>query len=156
MPRAFIAVGSNLGDRAAYLEKAAELLSVKNKIVKRSRVYETEPVGGPEQGLYLNAVWEIQTALEPDALLNELLAIEKKLGRERKAPDMPRTIDLDILFYGDRVAEKSGLAIPHPRLHERAFVLEPLMDIDPDLRHPKLGKTVRELWESVRETNKRS
>ncbi len=153
MPRVFLAVGSNLGDRLHHLDLAKRHLQNKNKIIKSSVVYETDPVGGPSQGKYLNAVWEIETQLSPRELLDELLSIEKEMGRERSVPNAPRTIDLDILFYGDKIIEEPGLTVPHPRLHERAFVLKPMMNVAPDWKHPKINKTIRELWENLNEAN---
>ncbi len=148
---AYIAVGSNLGERLEYLNQAQERLSKLKGIrfLKSSAVYETEPVGGAEQGKYLNAVWEIETSLAPQELMKQLLAIEKKLGRVRTELHAPRTIDLDILFYQDRMIEEPGLSIPHPRLQEREFVLKPLMDLCPDFTHPRLKKTVRELSQNL-------
>ncbi len=147
MVYAFIAAGSNLGDRANFLERARDLLRKIQGIQfkETSSVYETEPVGGPRQGKYLNAVWEIETSLAPGKLLEALLEIEKKLGRMRGERNAPREIDLDILSYGEEIVDRPGLTIPHPRLHERRFVLEPLAELDPDWRHPVFKKTVREM-----------
>jgi 2-amino-4-hydroxy-6-hydroxymethyldihydropteridine diphosphokinase len=149
---AFIAVGSNLGNRQTYIDKARTLLR-KNRgvfFLKSSKVYETDPVGGPRQGKYLNAVWKIQTGYTPRALLECLLEIEKALGRVRSTRNAPRTIDLDILFYNDAVIDTLGLSVPHPRIQERAFVLRPLMDLCPEWVHPKFHKTVRKLYEANR------
>ncbi len=148
MKLTYIAAGSNLGDRSHSLEQACQLLlkTAGIRFSRASKIYETDPVGGPEQGKYLNAVWEIETTLSPQKLLAELLDIEKKLGRVRVELNGPRTIDLDILFYGDQVVAEPGLHIPHPRLHTRSFVLQPLMDLCPDLKHPQLKKTIRELF----------
>ena len=158
MVRAFIAVGSNLGDRHKNLVQAKVLLEkiLAIKILRSSPIYETEPVGGPPQGKYLNAVWEIETTLVPQALLEKLLAVEAELGRVRREANAPRTLDLDILFYGDQIIDWPGLTIPHPRLHDRTFVLEPLADIAPDVVHPKLMKTVRVLLEELLERNSKS
>ena len=105
------------------------------RVLRTSRVYETEPVGGPPQPAYLNAVAEVETALDPRALLEACLAVEDDLGRVRTERWGPRTIDVDVLVYGDEVVEEPGLQIPHPRMHERAFVLVPLLELchDPPL-----------------------
>ena len=147
MERVYLGVGSNLGDRAAYLKKAQSLLSTipKARFLRSSNLYETKPVGGPPQGKYLNAVWEIETSLAPGALKDKLREIEAKLGRKRSVVNAPRKIDLDILFYGNKIVEEEGLRIPHPRLHERLFVLEPLAELAFDFKHPVLKKSVREL-----------
>lgn len=112
--------------------------------------WETEPVGGPPQGRYLNGVGQIDTRLEPRELLVRLQDIERELGRRRTVPDGPRTIDLDILAWGDLRRNEVGLIIPHPRLCERAFVLGPLQEVAPDAVHPGTGRTYREHWESLR------
>jgi 2-amino-4-hydroxy-6-hydroxymethyldihydropteridine diphosphokinase len=135
--QAFLALGSNLGDRLATLQGAVDRLDARPSIdvVRSSRVYETEPVG-PPQPPYLNAVIEIRTELEPRELLNECLAIEGELGRVRAERWGPRTIDIDVLTYDEREIDEPDLEIPHPRMHERAFVLIPLTDLtaDPVLR----------------------
>lgn len=149
MALAYIAVGSNLGDRNKHFLDAEAFLRKINGIsfIRNSEIYETAPVGGPAgQGNYLNAVWEVETELAPAELLKELLGIEKKMGRVREERNGPRAIDLDILFYGAEVLNDPGLTLPHPRLQERFFVLKPLMDLCPDLRHPVLKKTIRELY----------
>lgn len=144
--QAYVGLGSNLGDRAAYLLKALSLLSrlQKTHLLRLSPVYETEPVG-PPQPPYLNLVAEVETQLTPRILLASLLQIERSLGRERKERWGPRTIDLDLLLYGDLVLKEEGLEIPHPRLHQRAFVLVPLVDLIPEGRHPVLGRTFAQL-----------
>lgn len=152
MARAYIAVGSNLGGRLENLYTARQLLSCENgiRILRCSPFYETLPEGGPEgQSKYLNAVWEIETSLEPQDLLSRLLDIENRLGRERPVPAAPRTLDLDLLFYEDRVIDENGLTVPHPRLQERLFVLKPLCDLASRLRDPRTGLTARQLMEKV-------
>lgn len=158
MTQTLIAIGSNLGDRQKNLEHARLLLEQRPdiRILKMSSVRETEPVGGPPQGKYLNAVWLAETGLAPEMLLEELLAIEKRMGRERREPNAPRTLDLDILFFGDRIIHRPGLVIPHPRLAGRVFVLEPLAELVPDWMHPKLKKTVRAILEEVLEGHSKS
>ena len=127
MARAWVAVGSNLGDRSRNFKDARRRLEVTPGIyiLKSSSVYETEPVGGPPQGKFFNAVWEIETALDPEWLMKRLLAIEIEMGRKRREPLGPRIIDLDLLDYDGLVLQIENLTLPHPRLHEREFVLKP-------------------------------
>lgn len=150
MERVYLGVGSNLGNRQHYLDAARKLTEEipRTRFLKSSSVIETDPVGGPPQGKYLNAVWEIETTLAPRELKNHLLKIEAQLGRKRNAKNTPREIDLDILFYGDRVIEEKDLKIPHPRLQERFFVLIPLNEIASDKVHPGLKKSVKEIYEN--------
>jgi 2-amino-4-hydroxy-6-hydroxymethyldihydropteridine diphosphokinase len=148
----YIALGSNLGDRRAYLDRALQALREKRGIavIRVSAYYETAPVGGPPgQGDFLNAAAELQTELGPEDLLRTLLEIEQGLGRVRDVRHGPRTIDLDLLLYGDLVRGGPELTLPHPRLHERQFVLQPLAEIAPNVKHPTIGKTIRELCTSV-------
>ncbi len=145
---AYVGLGSNLGDRRALLDGAIDALRPRPGVlrVRVSSVYETAPVGGPAgQGPYLNAVAEVETTLPPEELHRLLVAIEAAAGRERTVPDGPRTLDLDLLFYGDRVLTDAGLTVPHPRLHLRPFVLVPLAEIAPGLVHPLLKKTTARL-----------
>ncbi|WP_233185589.1 2-amino-4-hydroxy-6-hydroxymethyldihydropteridine diphosphokinase [Thermotoga sp. SG1] len=141
-----IALGSNLGDRELNLKTA--LVKMKERgmsIEKLSSFVETEPYGYTDQPKFLNAVCLVETDLSPRALLNTLLEIEREMGRVRTIKWGPRVIDLDIVFYEDLVVNEEGLTIPHPDAHNRLFVLEPLSEIAPDLVHPVLKKTVREL-----------
>jgi len=147
--RAFVALGSNLGDRSAHLEAALRELArtAGVRVVAASDWVETEPVGGPAgQGRYLNGVVELETTLAPRALLERLLAIERALGRERRGEvrNGPRTLDLDLLLHGERRVEERDLFVPHPRLEERVFVLLPLAQIAPERRLPGCRLTVRE------------
>ena len=157
MTTAYIGVGSNLGDRFRYLCDAQELFCDGDQVrlLRESSIYETEPVGGPAQGEFLNAVWKIQTSLTPEELLSRIRSVEKKLGRERREVNEPRTIDLDILFYGDQILKTGDLEIPHPRLHERYFVLKPLAEISPELRHPKFHLSAQKMLEKILETSQK-
>jgi 2-amino-4-hydroxy-6-hydroxymethyldihydropteridine diphosphokinase len=133
---AYVGLGANLGDREATIRRAAELIGVR----RLSSIRETEPWGYEDQPRFLNAVGELETALTARALLGRLLDVERELGRTRAGPRWgPRTIDLDLLLYGDQRVDEAGLTVPHPRLHERAFVLEPLAELDPALEVPGKG-----------------
>jgi 2-amino-4-hydroxy-6-hydroxymethyldihydropteridine diphosphokinase len=150
--RAFIAFGSNLGDRHAHLLAARERLCATAGIDCRaaSSLYESQPCGGPGgQGLYLNAVLEIATELAPYDLLQVLQTIEQDLGRVRNERWAERTIDLDLLLYDDLILQTGTLTLPHPRLHERAFVLLPCAEIAPMLLHPLYGRTILQLSAAV-------
>jgi 2-amino-4-hydroxy-6-hydroxymethyldihydropteridine diphosphokinase len=148
---AYIAIGSNLGDRRVLIARAIEALNALDgvTIVARSELYETEPVGGPPQPAFLNGAVAVKTSLSPRRLLDELLRVEHSLGRTREGPNLPRTIDLDLLLHGDTVIDEEALRVPHPRMHERWFVLKPLADIVPDARHPTLDLTVHELLDRL-------
>ena len=149
---AYVALGSNLGDREAHLAATIEALRARPgiRVTAVSKVYETAPVGPPPQGPYLNAVVRLRTRLAPRALLACLLEIEAAEGRLREAGRWSaRTLDLDLLFYGSLTLDEPGLCLPHPRLHERPFVLEPFRDLAPRLVHPRLGKTIEELAQKV-------
>ena len=143
MTRAFVGVGTNLGDRAAMLRAAVEQLRAEPavEVVAVSSIRETDPVGIVEQPRFLNAAVALETDLSARELLDRLLGIERRLGRTREGPRFgPRTIDLDLLVYGEAVIVEPGLEVPHPRLHERLFALEPLADLDPDLVVPGRGR----------------
>ena len=136
MTVAYVGLGSNLGDREATIRRAADLVGA----LRLSSIRETEPWGYADQPLFLNAVAELDSGRTPRALLDRLLDIEREFGRTRDGPRYgPRTIDLDLLLYGDAVLDEPGLTVPHPRLHERAFVLEPLFELDPELFVPGRG-----------------
>jgi 2-amino-4-hydroxy-6-hydroxymethyldihydropteridine diphosphokinase len=148
----YLGVGSNRGDREANLEKAIALLKAQGdlEITALSAWIETDPEGGPPQGRFLNGVLRLQTDLLPLELLLQLKIIERRLGRVKsEEPNSPRPIDLDILFYDDVVIEGKNLVIPHPRAASRLFVLKPLVQIAPDFVHPRLHRTVRDLYEEA-------
>jgi 2-amino-4-hydroxy-6-hydroxymethyldihydropteridine diphosphokinase len=141
----YIALGSNVGDRAAHFELAIEALAEFVTVTERSPIYETEPWGFYDQRDFLNQVVGGETGLSPNDLMRQLKTIERNLGREENFTNGPRVIDLDLLFYDQIVIETATLTIPHPRMRGRAFVLRPLADLAPDLRHPGFNKTVSEL-----------
>ena len=145
----YLALGTNLGDREANLSRARELLSAEVTIIQASPIYVTPPWGYEDQPDFLNQVLEVQTELEPRSLLHYLKRLESKMGRTKTFRNGPRLIDIDILFYGQRVIRGSKLAIPHPRLHERAFVLIPLNDIAPGFVHPVLNLTVEVMLSNI-------
>ena len=152
MSHVFIGVGSNEGDRLAQISRAIRSLGKVPgvQVVQMATILETEPVGGPPQGPYLNTVVEVETALEPDVLLRALQDIERQGGRQpAKERWAPRPVDLDILLYDQRVMQESLLTIPHPRMHERRFVLEPLAQLAPDLTHPVLHHSIVQLLEQL-------
>lgn len=136
MTIAYVGLGSNLGDREALIRAAADLIGA----VRLSTIRETEPWGNADQPRFLNAVAELETALDPGPLLEELLDVERRLGRERTGARWgPRTIDLDLLLYDELAVDEPGLCVPHPRLAERLFVLEPLAELAPDRKIPGKG-----------------
>ena len=136
MTRAYVGLGANLGDREAAIRRAAGLIGA----LRLSTIRETEPWGLADQPRFLNAAAELDTGLPPRALLERLLAVERELGRTRDGPRWgPRTIDLDLLLYGRERLDEPGLTVPHPRLHERRFALEPLAELDPGLEVPGRG-----------------
>ena len=140
--RAYVGVGANLGDRRATIERAVELLRATPgvELLAVSSLRETDPVGFAEQPRFLNGAVELETTLKPRELLDVLLRVERDLGRTREGPRFgPRTIDLDLLVHGDRRLDEPGLTVPHPRLHERRFALEPLAELAPELEIPGRG-----------------
>jgi len=143
MPRAYIGLGANLGPREVTLLRAADLLAADPgiEVLEISQLRETEPVGDVEQPSFLNGAVAVETTLSPRELLDVLLHVERELGRVRDGERWgPRTIDLDLLLYGDEIVDEDGLRVPHPRLHERRFALEPLVDLEPELEIPGLGR----------------
>ncbi|MEX0674259.1 MAG: 2-amino-4-hydroxy-6-hydroxymethyldihydropteridine diphosphokinase [Gaiellaceae bacterium] len=144
--RAYIGVGANLGDRRGTIERAVDLLrgAPGVEVLAVSTLRETDPVGFEEQPRFLNGAVELETALGPRELLDLLLGVERALGRTREGPRFgPRTIDLDLLVYGDERVDEPGLTVPHPRLHERRFALEPLAELAPELELPGRGPVGR-------------
>jgi len=138
--KAVIALGSNLGNRELYIDSALAELAKVIEITHLSTNHETDPVGGPEQPKYLNAIAIAETELDPRELLIVMLEIENKLGRKREVHWGPRTIDLDLIVFGDEIIDSEVLVLPHPRAHERKFVLEPWLEIDPDAYIPGIGE----------------
>ena len=145
----YLSLGSNLGDRDANLRAAIDRLDNLGKVAAISSFYETEPVEVTDQPWFLNCAVKLETEKMPKQLLTALLDIERQMGRRRDRTKGPRVIDLDILLFGSSVIQTKGLTVPHPALHERRFVLEPLAEIAPDARHPVLKQTIRELRDAV-------
>jgi 2-amino-4-hydroxy-6-hydroxymethyldihydropteridine diphosphokinase len=151
MKTAYLSLGSNVGDRDRLLARTLERLASDDiRVVRISSVYETEPRDVPDQPWFLNQVVEIETSLFPKQLLARLQKIEIGMGRVRMEARGPRTVDIDILFYGDAIVSTPGLEIPHPRVADRRFVLEPLAELVPEFRHPRTRQTVREMLAAVR------
>jgi 2-amino-4-hydroxy-6-hydroxymethyldihydropteridine diphosphokinase len=150
LKRIYLSLGSNLGDREGNLRKAVERLASQDvRVLHTSRIYETEPVDYKDQAWFLNQVVEAETALFPMQLLTRIGRVEREMGRLRTVRKGPRTIDIDILFYAAAVVETARLEIPHPRIAERRFVLAPLAELAPDLRHPVTHRSVRQMLESA-------
>jgi 2-amino-4-hydroxy-6-hydroxymethyldihydropteridine diphosphokinase len=151
--KVYISTGSNLGDRKAYLDRAVSALARIGAISQISPCFETEPVGFPDQPWFLNQAIELETRLSPRRLLKYCQRIEASCGRSRTFPNAPRTLDIDILLYGDLLINSPDLVIPHPRLVDRRFVLEPLARIASHVMHPALGKSIGSLLEACRDSS---
>lgn len=145
----YLSLGSNLGDRPANLRTAIEKLGMLGEVEAISSFYETEPVEMTAQPWFLNCALRLDTEKMPRQLIAGILSLEQEMGRQRKQPKGPRAIDIDILLFGSSIVELKGLTIPHPRMHQRRFVLEPLAEIAPEVRHPVFKRSARELRDAL-------
>ena len=146
---AYLSLGSNMGDRAAHLRDAIARLQSEGRILLVSSFYETEPVEFTDQAWFLNCALALETTRTPRQLMSDILTIEQEMGRQRIQKKGPRIIDIDILLFSDQIIDSPDLAVPHPAMQRRRFVLEPLAEIAPEARHPVLKKTIRELLDAL-------
>ncbi len=146
---AYLSLGSNLGDRAGQIQDALARLNAAGRVMAVSSLYETEPVDFTEQPWFLNCAVALETDMTPAQLMSTILAIEAQMGRKRVQSKGPRSIDIDILLFGSAVLDSPELTIPHPAMHQRRFVLEPFAEIAPEVEHPIIKKTIRELLEAL-------
>lgn len=145
----YLSLGSNIGDREAQLQNAIARLGAAGRVVAVSSFYETEPVEFTQQPRFLNCAIALETSKTPQQLMTAILRIEEEMGRLRVRKKGPRSIDIDIVLFGDAIVDSEDLTIPHPAMHQRRFVLDPLTEIAPDVLHPVLKKTVRELRDAL-------
>lgn len=148
----FLLLGSNLGDRKAYLQRAIDLIEIELGVVaQKSSIYETEAWGKTDEPNYLNQVIQVETQLSARRVLEKILQVETRMGRVREEKWGSRIIDIDILFYGQAIIDEPGLVVPHPQLHNRKFTLEPLNELAPDLQHPVLKKSIFNLKNELKD-----
>lgn len=150
---AYISIGSNMGDRVNFFKKAVQLLHDDKRIAiaEISSLYETDPVGYTEQNMFLNAVLKVKTSYKPEELLEKCLEVERTLGRKRETRWGPRTLDLDILLYNHENIETENLSVPHPRMLDRAFVIIPLLELDPDIMLPKMNTPLNHVLKEIKD-----